>query len=120
MTIADQILQLELHAENLKACRSFEDYQRCHVAWIDLLVLEQKAKLEFVDKTEFVTKIKDATGKITETTVKTQWQVAATDDPRTDPVHDDRAARRTDLTPSQQAKLDLAKGQSDTIKGKIK
>lgn len=59
----DQIVCLKLHRENLAACLTFEDYKRCHCAWIDMLVAEQEADLavhkavtKFMDDTEFVTK----------------------------------------------------------------
>lgn len=82
------LLKLKLHLENLTACATFEHFKACQVAFVTTLVAEQEqqlleAKAErivsdaahvFFRDTEFVTKIQDAAGKITETHVKTQWQ----------------------------------------------
>lgn len=141
------LLKLKLHLENLRGCETFEHFKQCQTAFVAMLVAEGEETLlhakadrlakdavdVFLHDTDFVAKIQDAAGKITETTVKTQWQVVepapicqlmiperghcpmcdeiyahrdavASDDPRIDPVQDDRAKRRTDLTPSQEAK----------------
>lgn len=89
----ESLLKLELHLENLRACETFEHFKACQVAFVAILVAEQQERLlkekadriaelaaqVFLRDTEFVTKIRDAVGKITETQqgLKAQWQVAA-------------------------------------------
>lgn len=80
-TRAEHIVILELHRENLQACTTFEDYKRCHIAFVTWVIddysaqeAKEQADKDFVNDTEFVT--------------KTQWRVVdeqgetATDPPK--------------------------------------
>lgn len=78
----DQIVCLKLHRENLAVCLTFEDYKRCHCAWIDMLVTEAEADLathnaivKFMGDTEFVTKLGEATDTIVKAAAGT-WVAA--------------------------------------------
>lgn len=60
-SIDEKIGRLELHLENLSHCHHYEDFIRCQVAFVTLLIAELKAQRtddkgvkDFVDNTEFL------------------------------------------------------------------
>jgi hypothetical protein len=61
MNLETRILILQIHSNNLKSAKSFEEYQKAHNAYVEMLIEEykgdltaQNARLNFVNFSEIL------------------------------------------------------------------